>query len=46
MISNTITLATIALVIAVSTTEVYKTDDGGYNVFIGNYGYHIAHKGN
>ncbi len=44
MISNIITLATVALVIAVSTVEVYEAVDGGYNVFIGDYGYHLAER--
>ena len=44
MTSTLLTLTTIALVLVAQAVEVYPAIDGGYNVFIGDYGYHIAER--
>lgn len=40
-------IATLALVVIAicqlsKTVDIYVADNGGYNIFLGNFGYHIA----
>jgi len=35
-------LAIIAICYLANTVDVYHADNGGFNVFFGNFGYHIA----
>jgi len=44
MSSTLITLTTVALVLVAQAVEIYPAIDGGYNVFIGDYGYHFAER--
>ena len=46
MTSTLLTLTTIALVLVAQAVEIYPAIDGGYNVFIGDYGYHFAQREN
>jgi len=43
---KTVSLAIIAICHLANTVDVYAADTGGYNVFFGNLGYHIAASSN
>ena len=43
---KTVSLIVIAICYLANTVDVYRTDDNGLNIFVGNFGYHIAANNN
>ncbi len=40
-IIKTVAVSWVILLITLTSVDIYESEKGGYNVFIGNYGYHV-----